>query len=127
MKSYYCEGRGLPCFLEKVSTVKDMLTSYFKYECECRSGRNLQWVPYMRLLGNVCDKSKELFERDPVILFRIELLMPQKQVFIRIKNSKQEIITILTIYFSRSPAEIESHCKESEEWSKDAFSRALRE
>ncbi len=126
MKSYYCEGAGLPAFLKRTHTIKEMLTNYFQYERGALFGRNMSLV-YIRSIDNVCGRSKELFEREPAMLFRIELIMPKKQLFIRIKNGKKEIITILTASFSWSAGEIEARSKESEGWSNDAFRHALRE
>lgn len=127
MKSYYYEGKGLPDFLKELHVVKETITNYFSYEHGFHFKKNLSEVMYVQLINNVCEKSQELFNRDKEILFRIEILMPQKQLFIRIKNSKKEIITILTIYFSRPLTEIELHCVESAKWSNDAFRYALRE
>lgn len=122
MKSYYYEGGGLPAFLEKTKEVKDIIANNFQLESWCYSPAK----EIFSLIDFVCGKAEKLFEREPAMLFQIQLSDSEKVLFIRVKNSKKEIVTILTAYFLPCKSKIDKHRAESLKWSIDAFDYLFR-
>lgn len=119
MKSYYYEGKGLSAFLEKTEEVKEIIAHNLMLEHGGNVPPNV--LCYLHLIDYVRDHAERLFEYEPAMLFEIKLFGSPKKLLIRIKDIKQEVVTILTVYFSSSFAKTEAHCKESLEWSRKAF------
>lgn len=117
MKSYYCEGRGLPVFLEKTKEARYMVANNFQLESWCYSPAK----EIFSLVDFVRDKAEKLFEKEPDMLFQIQISDSKKVLFIRVKNSQKEIVTILTAYFLPCKSKMDKHRAESLKWSIDAF------
>lgn len=126
MRSYYCENRGLLSFLAKTEEVKKVIANNFSTECGCDFFASTP-LCYLRLIDYVREKAQGVFKREGAALFQIQLLASERVLYIRIKNSAKEIITILTIYFSVYAAEAQTHCEKSLGWSADAFRYIFKE
>ena len=97
MKSYYSEGKGLSSFLEKTKKVKEIIEGNLSRKCDC--GSLISVLCYSELIDTVRTRAERLFEREPLVVFQIQLSPSEKVLFIRVRNTKNETITLLTVYF----------------------------
>jgi hypothetical protein len=125
MRSYCGEGIGLPTFLKKTGEVKEIIAHDFKFVC-CFI-RFVDTLCYVNLVEYVQNNAKKLFESNPEMVFQVQLLDSQKMLVIRVKNTKKEIVTILTVYFSECGTKAGPLCRESLRWSEEAFLYLFKE
>ena len=126
MKSYYYESRGLLSFSKKTEEIKEVVAGNLSLECGCDFFASTPSC-YIHLIDYVRERAQGVFEREGATPFQIQLLESEQALYIRIKNSQKEIITILTVYLSVSATKAEVHCSESLRWSTDAFRYIFKE